>query len=60
MHLEFLAAKYFEFQLYHFGLLGTLCIPSDNGRNQYKFNPYFLTVIYLFIDCMYVFFIIMF
>ena len=33
---------------------------SDNGGDQCYFNNYILIVIYLFIDCMYVFFIIMF
>ena len=34
--------------------------PSDNGGHQYHINIFFLTVIYLFIYCMYVFLIIMF
>ena len=34
--------------------------PSDNGGDQYYFNYFFLTVIYLIINCMYEFLIIMF
>ena len=40
-----------------------LCLyihPSGNGGDQYSFNNYFVTVKYLCIDCMYVFFIMMF
>ena len=34
--------------------------PPDNGGDQYYINNFFLTLIYLFIYCMYVFLIIMF
>ena len=43
--------------------LAPLCLyihPSDNGGDQYYFNHYFLTVIYSFIDCMYVLLILCF